>query len=395
MSGWSSPRTRRQRSRESWSQVTRGLHLAQVAQAVREVMRGCQGGGVVLAQDPAAAVQGVLGQVAGGPEIAQGAQVGGQVLRGSQGGGVVLAQDQAAAVEVVLVQGRARLAAPLGPAGHFPGYSRRRASPGWSSPWDPALPVEGVLVQVAGGFELAQDAQDPRPVPGGAQGVGVVLAEGTWRRRSRLSWSRSRAARTSPRRLRVLARSLAVVKVAGWSWPKMRRRRSRVSWARSRACARVASRLQRPAEVVSDRQGVLVIGAEPVTPPLAQVAGEIKGDAGIAAGEQVAACVAGQLAQAGVVGGGQVAASRCGISRSHPGQVAGLSGSPGSLAARIASVRARVAAACSAVSRSRRMAWVSRCITRPRWSMRASDWRLRCARVCRQASGSAGRAARS
>jgi hypothetical protein len=59
---------------------------------------------VVLAQDPAAAVQGVPIQVAGGTHLAQGAQVGGQVMRGGQGGGMVPAQDLAQAVQGVLVQ---------------------------------------------------------------------------------------------------------------------------------------------------------------------------------------------------------------------------------------------------------------------------------------------------
>ena len=74
------------------------------AQVGSQVIGGGQGVGVVLAQDSAAAVQGVLVQVAGGPYLAQGAQVGGQVLRGSQGVGVVLTQDPAAAVQDVLAQ---------------------------------------------------------------------------------------------------------------------------------------------------------------------------------------------------------------------------------------------------------------------------------------------------
>jgi len=41
------------------------IRLAQGAQVDDQVSRGAQGAGVVLAQDPAAAVQGVLGQVAG------------------------------------------------------------------------------------------------------------------------------------------------------------------------------------------------------------------------------------------------------------------------------------------------------------------------------------------
>lgn len=62
---------------------------------------GCRG---VLAQDLAAAVQGVLDQVAGGLHLTQGMQVRGQVMRGEQGGGVVLAPDPALAVQGVLAQ---------------------------------------------------------------------------------------------------------------------------------------------------------------------------------------------------------------------------------------------------------------------------------------------------
>jgi hypothetical protein len=54
---------------------------------------------------------------------------------------------------------------------------------------------------------------------------------------------------------------------------------------------------------------VLVIGAEPVTPLLAQAAGQAEGGTDIAAFEQVPAPVAGQLAQAGAAGGGQAGAS--------------------------------------------------------------------------------------
>ena len=89
------------------------------------------------------------------------------------------------------------------------------------------------------------------------------------------------------------------------------------------------------------------------------------------------------------------AASRCGISCAHRGQVTGLPASPGSAAASIASAQARAAAASCAGSRSRTMAWVSRCITSPRWSMRASDCQASRRRVCCQASGSAARAASS
>ena len=60
--------------------------------------------GVVLAQDAAVAVEGVLVQVAGGLDVAQLAQVDGQVVGGVEGVGVVLAQDAAAAGKGVLVQ---------------------------------------------------------------------------------------------------------------------------------------------------------------------------------------------------------------------------------------------------------------------------------------------------
>jgi len=39
---------------------------------------------------------------------------------------------------------------------------------------DPAAAVQGVPVQVAGGLHLAQRAQIPGQVDGGAQGVGVI-----------------------------------------------------------------------------------------------------------------------------------------------------------------------------------------------------------------------------
>jgi hypothetical protein len=52
--------------------------------------------------------------------------------------------------------------------------------------------------------------------------------------------------------------------------------------------------LERPAKIISDLQGVLVIGAEPVTPPRMQVAGQAEGGAGISASEQVPAPAAGQ-----------------------------------------------------------------------------------------------------
>ena len=108
--------------------------LAQLAQVGGQAGGGGQGVGVVVAQDAAAAVEGVVVQVAGGLDLAERAQVGGQVVGGVQGVGVVVAQDAAAA-------------------------------------------VEGVVVQVAGGLDLAERAQVVGQVVGGVQGVGVVLAQ--------------------------------------------------------------------------------------------------------------------------------------------------------------------------------------------------------------------------
>jgi hypothetical protein len=59
---------------------------------------------VVLAQDAAAAVEGVLVQVAGGLYLAQLAQVVSQDGGRTQSAAVVLAQDAAMAVKGVLVQ---------------------------------------------------------------------------------------------------------------------------------------------------------------------------------------------------------------------------------------------------------------------------------------------------
>src|SRR5262249_5328627 len=108
--------------------------LGQRAQVGGEIGGGGQRVGVVLAQDAAAAVEGVLVQVAGGLELAQRAQVGGQVAGGGQRVGVVLAQDAAAA-------------------------------------------VEGVVGQVAGGLEVAQRTQVMSQVGSGDQGIGGGLAQ--------------------------------------------------------------------------------------------------------------------------------------------------------------------------------------------------------------------------
>jgi hypothetical protein len=59
---------------------------------------------VVLAEDLAAAVQGVPVQVEGGLRLAQLAQVCGQDIRGVQGAEVVLAEDPAVTLQGVLGQ---------------------------------------------------------------------------------------------------------------------------------------------------------------------------------------------------------------------------------------------------------------------------------------------------
>ena len=127
----------------------------------------------------------------------------------------------------------------------------------------PAAAVQGVLVQVAGGLHLPQLAQVDGEVIGGDQGVGVVLAQHP-----------------------ALAVQGVLVQVAGFG---------------------VAAHVpERPGKVVRDRQRVLVVVAEPVAPLLAQIAGQVMGGAGIAAGQQVPARVAGHPAQVGVAGGGEV-----------------------------------------------------------------------------------------
>ena len=85
-------------------QVAGGLHLPQLVQVNGEAIGGGQGAGVVVAQDPAPAAEGVLVQVAGGLHLPQRAQVVGEVIGGGQGVGVVVAQDPAVTVQGVLVQ---------------------------------------------------------------------------------------------------------------------------------------------------------------------------------------------------------------------------------------------------------------------------------------------------
>jgi hypothetical protein len=73
--------------------------LPQQAPAFGEVAGGAQGVGVVGAQHPALAVQGVLVQLAGRLHLPQIPQIGGEVAGGAEGVGVVSAQDLAAAVQ--------------------------------------------------------------------------------------------------------------------------------------------------------------------------------------------------------------------------------------------------------------------------------------------------------
>src|SRR6185437_10158488 len=63
---------------------------------------------------------------------------------------------------------------------------------------------------------------------------------------------------------------------------------------------------QRPGEIVRGDQRVLVILPEPVAPLPVKTVSELVGSTGIAPLDQVPACITGQLAQGGVVGGGQV-----------------------------------------------------------------------------------------
>ena len=81
----------------------------------------------------------------------------------SQSAGVVLAQDPAAAVQGVLVQVAGGLHLAQRRAGRWPGYSRRPRCRVVLAQ-DPAAAVQGVLVQVAGGLRLAQLAQVDRRV---------------------------------------------------------------------------------------------------------------------------------------------------------------------------------------------------------------------------------------
>ena len=104
--------------------------------------------------------------------------------------GVVWAQDLAAAAEGVVVQIAGGL--DLAQLAHVVGQGAGRGQGvGVVLAQDPAAAGEGVTVQVPGGCCLAQLAQLVGEVVGGVEGVGVVLAR-TRRRRARVSRFRSR-----------------------------------------------------------------------------------------------------------------------------------------------------------------------------------------------------------
>jgi hypothetical protein len=73
--------------------LARGPVLAERAQVAGEVARVGQGGGVVVAEQPAAASQGVLVEFPGGPVLAERVQVGGEVFRCPEGVGMVGAEE--------------------------------------------------------------------------------------------------------------------------------------------------------------------------------------------------------------------------------------------------------------------------------------------------------------
>ena len=100
---------------------------------------------MVVAQDPAAAVQGVLVQVAGGLHLPQLAQVDGEVAGGVQGVGVVVAEDPAAAGEGVLVQ-----VAGFGVAAHVPQRPGQVVSRPPACAVVVAEPLAPLLAQTAG-----------------------------------------------------------------------------------------------------------------------------------------------------------------------------------------------------------------------------------------------------
>ena len=110
---------------------------------------------MVLAQDAAAAGQGVFAQLPGRLVLADRTQADGQAVGGGQGVGVVLAQDAAAAGQGVFAQlpGRLMLAAVTNDGGQVAGGGGQGAG------------------------EPADRTQADGQAVGGGQGVGVVLAQ--------------------------------------------------------------------------------------------------------------------------------------------------------------------------------------------------------------------------
>ena len=93
---------------------------------------------------------------------------------------------------------------------------------------------QGVVVQVAGGLELAERAQVDGQVVGGVQGVGVVVAQDAAAAGQGVVVQVA-GGLGSPSARRSWANVVAEDNVLRWSWPRMRRWRARVSWFRSRA----------------------------------------------------------------------------------------------------------------------------------------------------------------
>ena len=205
MLGWSSPSTRRRRARVS-SPSSRATWPADPLQAEGEVVGGGQGVGVVLAQDAAAAGQGVFVQLPGRLALADPMQADGQAVERRPGcrGGPRPARGGG---------GPGCLGLLPGPPGTRRGDQRWR--PGcWREVRAPGCPPTARRL-------MARPSAEAR-VPGWS-------SPRTRRRRARVSSSSSRAAWYSPAARRLTARPLAAVRVSGWSSPRSRRRRARVS----------------------------------------------------------------------------------------------------------------------------------------------------------------------
>ena len=92
VSGWSSPRTRRRRVRVSSSRARACSCSPSAARSVARLLGRAEGVGVVVAEDPAAAGEGVLVEGAGLLVLTQRAQVDGEVVGRAEGVGVVVAE---------------------------------------------------------------------------------------------------------------------------------------------------------------------------------------------------------------------------------------------------------------------------------------------------------------